>query len=881
MKKSLGYSVALAAGIFLTTSFSSSLAIASPAADGIEKHYALLLNSSNEARFWSDMENIHQMFQEKGLSNDDIYLLNYNGKNPEGINPNGMIDNELTNYTLSLVISDLLQVVDSDDVLHVWIDGHGSGYNPEQGYIVGDVSIDPNDEQDLVESEFASYVTRTYNGFALGLNEWFFNDENGQQMRYKYVSHFDMQYVTELDQIISDTDEDIEKISDFLIGDTNKNGIIEPELGEIADFDGDGIPGWDSNTKTFDEDDWGDIDLVREENLNGSAISHACESFKIFDLGLDNTFDVDCDPDGNGFVADGTDIDNDGIFDGVDINSDGDQDDWLSIDEKYSMPGGSISDDELAEYFQYFEAGKIVFVMEPCHSGGYIDDLSASNRVLMAAIDEEGSSVSNTFIRNVAQALWGKNVSGWAGIDQSKSDLNNDGVVDMLEAFKAGVRHTGGGDMPVYDDNGDAQYTYGDQFGINQGAAEGNLGSLTTIGSLGASGVCEEITSSNSAHVDAGRAYSQTTTSWWWSTTTYYAQGSADNLGTIASTQTTLFSTTEGVWEKGNCPEGTAPVVKTMTIEQNVANVRVSGTAIDADQDYVQVEVELNDNGQWLVADGLSAWTYDFGELSAGSYTVKARAIDQQGLVSDEVSDSFEVSGPSAPVINGYNVYRDITTVKIDVDVTDVNDDIAQLTMYIDGIAIECEIDSLYCQAGDLVKGETYQISLVAVDATGLSSDVYGPFEYAMPTDNAPSIITVGDYSYSDGVMTISGTASDIDGDLRTIFIGMAGMYMPCEGLENWTCAVGLSPGVYDLEIKARDTYRNESESFYFTAELEDGLVCITATNADHLSAGRATEKYGVLYYAVGSNDYLGLGSATTSLEQVSEGNWSKVSSCQ
>lgn len=881
MKKTLGYSVALAAGMFLTTSFSSTLAIASPAADGIEKHHALVLNSSKEPRFWSDIENIYQMFQEKGLSNEDIYLLNHNGSNPEGINPNGMIDYELTTSTLDLISSHLSQVVDGDDVLHVWIDGHGNGYDHFQGYVTTDVTIDPNDEQDLIESEFAAYVNRQYRDGAIGLNEWFYNEFQGQQSRFKYVSHYENLYISELDETISDQDVQIELITDYLIGDTNKNGIIEPELGEYADFDGDGIPGWDIDTKTFDEDDWGDLDSVSDANLQHSAISHACESFEIIDFGLDNTFDVDCNPDGNGFVVDGTDINNDGIFDGVDINSDGDKDDWLSIDETYSMPSGRITDDQLAQYFENIDAGKIVFVMEPCNSGGYIDDLSGPNRILLAAIDEEGSSVSNTFIRNVTQALWGKNVSGWAGVNQSNTDLNGDGVVDMLEAFKAGVRHTGGGDMPVYDDNGDAVYTYGDQFGINQGAAEGNLGSLTTIGSLGASGACEEVTAANSAHVDAGRAYSETTTSWWWSTTTYYAQGSADNLGTVATTQTTLFSTVDGVWEKGNCPEGSAPVVQSITIEQDAAKVRVSGTAIDADQDYERVEVELNNSGQWLVADGLSSWAYDFGELPAGSYTVKARSVDQQGMISSEISDSFEVSGPSAPVINSYTVQRIITSVRVDVDVIDANDDIAELTMYLDGIAIDCEVEGLKCQAGDLVKGETYQISFVAVDATGLSSDIYGPFEYAMPADNTPALLTVGDYSYSNGIMTISGTASDIDGDLDTILIGMGDMYMPCEGKENWVCNISIAEGVYELNIMARDTYHNDSEKFYFTADLQAGPTCITAANTDHLAGGRATEKYGVLYYAVGSNDYLGLNTATTSLEQVSEGNWSKVSSCQ
>ena len=59
---------------------------------------------------------------------------------------------------------------------------------------------------------------------------------------------------------------------------------------------------------------------------------------------------------------------------------------------------------------------------------------------------------------------------------------------------------------------------------------------------------------------------------------------------------------------------------------------------------------------------------------------------------------------------------------------------------------------------------------------------------------------------------------------------------------------------------------------------------CVTATNATHKAAGRATS-YGVNpynpYYAIGTQDYLGLGDATvTSLQRLSASSWDLVSSC-
>ena len=60
------------------------------------------------------------------------------------------------------------------------------------------------------------------------------------------------------------------------------------------------------------------------------------------------------------------------------------------------------------------------------------------------------------------------------------------------------------------------------------------------------------------------------------------------------------------------------------------------------------------------------------------------------------------------------------------------------------------------------------------------------------------------------------------------------------------------------------------------------GATCVSATNAAHKAAGRATS-YGVNpynpYYAVGSLDYLGQGDATvTSLQQTSASRWTSRS---
>lgn len=54
---------------------------------------------------------------------------------------------------------------------------------------------------------------------------------------------------------------------------------------------------------------------------------------------------------------------------------------------------------------------------------------------------------------------------------------------------------------------------------------------------------------------------------------------------------------------------------------------------------------------------------------------------------------------------------------------------------------------------------------------------------------------------------------------------------------------------------------------------------CVTATNADHVQAGRAMS-WLLFAWAAGSDDYLGLTPATTSLRQEGPGTWTRVDGC-
>ncbi|MBI1890613.1 MAG: M6 family metalloprotease domain-containing protein [Burkholderiales bacterium] len=90
---------------------------------------------------------------------------------------------------------------------------------------------------------------------------------------------------------------------------------------------------------------------------------------------------------------------------------------------------------------------------------------------------------------------------------------------------------------------------------------------------------------------------------------------------------------------------------------------------------------------------------------------------------------------------------------------------------------------------------------------------------------------------------------------------------------------VGLANGNHQLNARAFDAAGNVS-AVYGQSFTLGAASCYTATNSAHVSAGRATVKYSSLYYAIGSNNYLGGSGTTTSLQLQSTNYWKKVTSC-
>ena len=466
-------------------------------ADGVIHRYAILFNGANEERFWKDMTLCYDMLTNHyGFSPSDIFLLNYDGTSPNGDNPGGVIDYPATLEGLQTVISNLATLVDSDDEVSFWITDHGRGYSGPLseggaflGYLDGRASVDPGDEPDFLESDFKLRSLMTGGDYLCnhGLNVWkvFRSDYGGGKVAYyrnKYVSHFDNVYIETLGKSVSDHDVFIERFVDYLRGDFNRDGFIDTSIGEVFDYDGDGVPPYDPVTGKFDEDDWGAVDVLEDDfNRLNTQMPEGAWPYQLFDNNFEGKLCIDLAYDGIQLHVDGRDEDGMGLFDWMDVNQDGDTNDIISVDEGIMTYSGAIYDDDLRAMLAQLSAAKITIVAEQCFSGGLVEDLSSTNRVICTATIEDAVSYGDVFIRGFVAALDGRDEYGTS----VNADTDGNGAVSMLEAFNYAAAYDFFDEIPQYDDDGDgishAWWSLGSDgsLGANTYLSDGNVSSNT------------------------------------------------------------------------------------------------------------------------------------------------------------------------------------------------------------------------------------------------------------------------------------------------------------------------------------------------------------------------------------------------------------------
>ena len=142
-----------------------------------------------------------------------------------------------------------------------------------------------------------------------------------------------------------------------------------------------------------------------------------------------------------------------------DFNGDGDRTDILAFDETVSLWGDRISDDEFAvEVNKIANYSRMIFQMKQCFSGGFLRDLTAPNRIIMASCTQVQASWADTISQQYGEftyhyfaAITGQKPDGSGPVN---ADANGNGKISVVEAYNYARSHDGRPETPGYEDNG-------------------------------------------------------------------------------------------------------------------------------------------------------------------------------------------------------------------------------------------------------------------------------------------------------------------------------------------------------------------------------------------------------------------------------------------
>lgn len=301
-------------------------------------YWALIICGSAGGSFAANTGYMHHILSK--YSFDDIYYLHVDPSAPG-------VDAESTRANIRWAITTWLAGrSDVNDQIFIYYSSHGSGYHAREGWEQGRVEVASDEGNETLENNF-----RIANLMPpLPLRPW------------------------PLDVLV---DWDGDGAMDDRIRDFNFDHLIEVDINDDHIIDGQYNFWWDLDNDGNYDDLFADVgtpdrcDILIDADVNGDGI-------------IDN------------WVSDGEDANNDGYIVGVDFNSDGDANDWLGIDEGLLTSDGRIYwDDQLRSDLNTLSYETLIFVVQgcvgenlSCFSGGLIDDISASNRIIMTATNE-------------------------------------------------------------------------------------------------------------------------------------------------------------------------------------------------------------------------------------------------------------------------------------------------------------------------------------------------------------------------------------------------------------------------------------------------------------------------------------------------------------
>ena len=405
---------------------------------------------------------------------------------------------------------------------------------------------------------------------------------------------------------------------------------------------------------------------------------------------------------------------------------------------------------------------------------------------------------------------------------------------------------------------------------------------------------CDSFSATLSAHETAGRAYSESETTgetcwgtFCWggtTTTTYFAQGSNEELGTLGTTSVTLYETAPGNFSTQNTCTGGTNLPPVIDINGDESVYLALGTTY---QEAGAVATDREDGD--ISANVTIAGYVDTNTI--GNYPLTYEVADSAGNTAIKVTRMVSVrADDGAPHIH----------LALDDKAGEGGEGFIRITKGSQWV-------ELGYYAWDLVDGDlTAQVSAPVLDT---SVDGFNAMEYkvtdsqgnttsayrqvAVLDQDKPFIMSSTnpmDRNTFSSADLLEYTEDQREYDQNGNCASFNYFAMPVDLKDSTSSPIQSSgevnlceAGVYDINLSVTDNDGfSDTQTIRVTVKGEELTpTCVTAVNTDHIAAERATLKYNILAYANGSNDYLGMNTDTTSLEETAPGHWTVVSSCE
>ena len=286
-----------------------------------------------------------------------------------------------------------------------------------------------------------------------------------------------------------------------------------------------------------------------------------------------------------------------------------------------------------------------------------------------------------------------------------------------------------------------------------------------------------------------------------------------DNLGAVTTSAAANVTVAT--------PPNTLPTVSLTSPADNAsftAPATISLTATASDADGTVSKVDFYNGSTLLFSDAASPYAYSWTGVAAGSYTLTAKATDDQGGVKTSTAVSITVSGPAntppsvsltSPANNAS--FTAPATISLTATASDADGTVSKVDFYNGATLLFSDATSPYSYSWTGVAAGTYTLTAKATDNSNAVSTSTAVSVVVSASGNANPVVTItspaNNASYvAPNSFEIDASASDADGSISKVDFYLNNSLISSDSWAPYQANVwNLAIGTYTIMAKATD----------------------------------------------------------------------------